>query len=103
MKTTVERELKFEGEDVQIEELGGEPIEPHIFRPATTTPTDRRLLRAGITLRRRVENGVEPLAAEAAESTGAASSWRSPGGPAVAAALSRAGCSRGSSGARSSS
>ena len=58
MKTTVERELKFEGDDIQIDQLGGEPIEPHLFASSYHDTADRRLLRAGITLRRRVENGV---------------------------------------------
>ena len=58
MKTTIERELKFEGDDIQLEELGGEPIEPHVFASSYHDTPDRRLLRAGITLRRRVENGV---------------------------------------------
>ena len=67
MKTTIERELKFEGDDIQIDRLGGEPIEPHVFASSYHDTADRRLLRAGITLRRRVENGVEQVAAEAAE------------------------------------
>ncbi len=58
MKTTIERELKFEGDDIQLEELGGEPLEPHVFASSYHDTPDRRLLRAGITLRRRVENGV---------------------------------------------
>ena len=58
MKTTIERELKFEGDDIQIDRLGGEPIEPHVFASSYHDTADRRLLRAGITLRRRVENGV---------------------------------------------
>jgi CHAD domain-containing protein len=58
MKTTVEQELKFEGDDIPIERLGREPIEPHVFASSYHDTADRRLLRAGITLRRRVENGV---------------------------------------------
>ncbi len=58
MKTTIERELKFEGDDIQIERLGGDPIEAHVFASSYHDTADRRLLRAGITLRRRVENGV---------------------------------------------
>ena len=58
MKTTIEQELKFEGDDIQIDRLGGEPIEPHVFASSYHDTADRRLLRAGITLRRRVENGV---------------------------------------------
>ena len=58
MKATIERELKFEGDDIQIELLGGDPIEPHMFASSYHDTADRRLLRAGITLRRRIENGV---------------------------------------------
>ena len=57
MKTTIERELKFEADDIQIDRLGGEPLEPHTFASSYHDTADRRLLRAGITLRRRVENG----------------------------------------------
>ena len=58
MKTTIERELKFEADDIQIDRLGGEPLEPHTFASSYHDTADRRLLRAGITLRRRVENGL---------------------------------------------
>ncbi len=58
MKTTIEQELKFEGYDIPIEELGGEPIGPHTFASSYHDTPDRRLMRAEITLRRRVENGV---------------------------------------------
>jgi CHAD domain-containing protein len=59
MKMSVERELKFEGNGVvEIERLGGEPLEPHTFSSTYYDTSDRRLLRAGITLRRRIENGL---------------------------------------------
>ena len=58
MKTTIERELKFEADDIQIDRLGGEPLEPHTFASSYHDTADRRLSRAGITLRRRVENGM---------------------------------------------
>src|SRR5579871_5216600 len=57
MSMTVERELKFAG-DVELDRLGGEQIEPHVFVSGYHDAADLRLLRAGITLRRRVENGV---------------------------------------------
>ena len=59
MNVSVERELKFEGNGVvEIERLGGEPLEAHTFSSTYYDTSDRRLLRAGITLRRRVENGL---------------------------------------------
>ena len=47
MKTTIEQELKFEGDDIEIDRLGGDPIEPHIFASSYHDTADRRLLRAG--------------------------------------------------------
>ena len=58
MKTTLERELKFEADDIQVDRLGGEPLELRTFASSYYDTEDRRLLRAGITLRRRVENGL---------------------------------------------
>ena len=59
MKAATERELKFEGVGVmEIARLGGEPLEAHNFSSTYYDTYDRRLLRAGITLRRRVENGL---------------------------------------------
>src|SRR5580765_1988913 len=59
MKAATERELKFEGVGVmEIERLGGEPLEAHTFSSTYYDTYDRRLLRAGITLRRRLENGL---------------------------------------------
>src|SRR5690349_4469101 len=59
MKATMERELKFDGNDeVDLDRLGGEPLEPHTFSSTYYDTRDRRLLRARITLRRRVENGL---------------------------------------------
>jgi CHAD domain-containing protein len=58
MKAEVERELKLEGDEgVDLERLGGEPIELHVFSSIYHDVPDLRLLRAGITLRRRIENG----------------------------------------------
>jgi CHAD domain-containing protein len=56
---SVERELKFEGNGVvEIERLGGVPLETRTFSSTYYDTPDRRLLRAGITLRRRVEHGL---------------------------------------------
>src|SRR5215470_16112810 len=58
MKASVEHELKLEGsEGVDLDRLGGEPIESHSFLSIYHDVADLRLLRAGITLRRQTENG----------------------------------------------
>ena len=41
MKTTIERELKFEADDIQIDRLGGEPLEPHTFASSYHDTADR--------------------------------------------------------------
>jgi hypothetical protein len=59
MKAAVERELKLEGGDgVDLDRLGGDPIESHRFSSVYHDVEDLRPLRAGITLRRCAENGV---------------------------------------------
>jgi inorganic triphosphatase YgiF len=58
MKAAVERELKLEGDgEVELDRLGGDPIESQHFSSIYHDASDLRLLRAGITLRRRTENG----------------------------------------------
>ncbi len=58
MKAAVERELKLDGgEGVDLDRLGGDPIDSHVFSSVYHDVADLRLLRAGITLRRRTENG----------------------------------------------
>src|SRR5262245_13892220 len=58
MRAGVERELKLECvEGVDLDRLGGDPIEPRVFSSVYHDLPDLVLLRAGITLRRRVENG----------------------------------------------
>jgi CHAD domain-containing protein len=57
MKAEVERELKLEGEGVDLDRLGGDAIESHVFSSVYHDAPDLRLLRAGVTLRRRTENG----------------------------------------------
>jgi CHAD domain-containing protein len=58
MKTGIERELKLEAEDgVDLDRLGGDPLESHVFSSVYHDTDDLRLLRAGLTLRRRMENG----------------------------------------------
>lgn len=59
MKTTVERELKLEvDEPVELERLGGRPLEARVFTSTYFDTSDLRLLQAKLTLRRRVENGL---------------------------------------------
>src|SRR5690349_6258785 len=55
---TPERELKLDApESFELPELPGRPLEPRLFTSTYHDTPDGRLARAGITLRRRVENG----------------------------------------------
>ncbi|HEV8462993.1 MAG TPA: CYTH and CHAD domain-containing protein [Gaiellaceae bacterium] len=59
MRTTVERELKLDpGEGFQLPELPGEALESRLFTSTYYDTAERSLSQAGITLRRRVENGL---------------------------------------------
>jgi CHAD domain-containing protein len=57
MRETIERELKLEADGVSIDELGGEPLEPRTFMSVYYDTDNQLLLRLGISLRRRIENG----------------------------------------------
>ena len=58
MRSTVERELKLDLDPAfALPELPGEPLEHRVFTSTYHDTADRSLGRAGITLRRRVENG----------------------------------------------
>ena len=58
MTRTIERELKLEAEGgLSIDDLGGEPLEPRTFTSTYYDTVDGLLLRLGIVLRRRLENG----------------------------------------------
>ena len=55
---TLERERKLAGPAEVLEALEGDSIEPRLFTSTYHDTGDRRLARLGITLRRRLENGV---------------------------------------------
>jgi CHAD domain-containing protein len=58
MKKTVERELKLEADGaLSIDELGGEPLVPRTFTSVYYDTENQLLVRLGISLRRRTENG----------------------------------------------
>ncbi len=57
VRRTLERELKLVAEPgFELPELEGKPLPPRVFTSTYHDTADRRLLGAGITLRRRVEN-----------------------------------------------
>src|SRR3954466_4964261 len=59
MQTMGERELKLEPpEGFELPPLDGEHLESRVFTSTYYDTAPRSLLRAGITLRRRVENGL---------------------------------------------
>ena len=58
MKTTIERKLRLEADgSLSIDDLGGEPVKPRTFTSTYYDTGDRLLLRLGIELRRRLEDG----------------------------------------------
>jgi CHAD domain-containing protein len=81
MKAAVERELKLKGEGVDFDALGGDPIDSHVFASIYHDVADLRLLRAGITLRQRTENGASLWQLKLPQD-GARLELEEPGGPA---------------------
>lgn len=58
MRETIECALKLEVDGVlSLDELGGEPLEPRTFTSDYYDTENLLLLRLGISLRRRLENG----------------------------------------------
>src|SRR5262245_58478565 len=55
--TQRERERKLAGGAELLDQLDGEPIQSRVFTSTYFDTADRRLLRRGVTLRRRVEHG----------------------------------------------
>jgi CHAD domain-containing protein/adenylate cyclase class IV len=80
--TFVERELKLESPaDFVLPPLGGEPLEDRVFTSTYYDTPPRSLARAGITLRRRVENGLSSWQLKLPREDGRAE-ISAPGGPA---------------------
>jgi len=83
MRTFVERELKLElGEGFTLPELPGEPLESRLFTSTYHDTPDRSLAGAGITLRRRVENGLSRWQLKLPRGGTARAELEAPGGPA---------------------
>ena len=90
MQTFVERELKLESPaDFVLPPLEGEPLEGRLFTSTYYDTPSRSLARAGITLRRRVENGLSSWQLKLPREDGRAE-ISAPGGPAGPPAEMRA-------------
>ena len=82
MRAFVERELKLDfGEGFALPELPGEPLEPRLFTSTYYDTSGRSLAGAGITLRRRVENGVSCWQLKLPRGGNARAELEAPGGP----------------------
>ena len=82
MRAFVERELKLELEEgFTFPELPGEPLESRLFTSTYHDTPDRSLAGAGITLRRRVENGLSRWQLKLPRGGNARAELEAPGGP----------------------
>ena len=82
MGTFVERELKLElAEGFAFPDLPGEPLESRLFTSTYHDTPDRSLAGAGITLRRRVENGLSRWQLKLPRGGNARAEVEAPGGP----------------------
>ena len=83
MRSFVERELKLDlGEGFTLPELPGEPLESRLFTSTYHDTPDRSLAGAGLTLRRRVENGLSRWQLKLPRGGNARAELEAPGGPA---------------------
>jgi CHAD domain-containing protein len=82
MRAFVERELKLDLEEgFTLPDLGGEPLESRLFTSTYHDTPGRSLARAGITLRRRVENGLSRWQLKLPRGGTARAELEAPGGP----------------------
>lgn len=83
MRTTLERELKLEPEpQFELPVDLGRPVESRLFTSTYYDTPPRSLLRSGITLRRRVENGLSHWQLKLPREGHARAELEAPGGPA---------------------